>query len=156
MTREIWRSVGGYSDTFVSNMGRALRFKFSSRDGGVGSELDFKLLKGSPTGTPNRHGVRRRRIDFKKDGKWRGRTKSHLVLELFVGPRPFGYLACQVNDDPLDDRLDNLYWGTHEDNAADARRNRLKEKEAEKNELATLPVTFDSDLIGNVVILETF
>ena len=46
-----------------------------------------------------------------------------LMLEAFVGPRPPGELARHLNDDSLDDRLENLAWGTHADNRRDAWRN---------------------------------
>jgi hypothetical protein len=31
--------------------------------------------------------------------------------------------ACHRNDDPQDNRLENLYWGTHQQNSEDAKRN---------------------------------
>jgi hypothetical protein len=46
-----------------------------------------------------------------------------LVLESFVGARPIGMLALHTNDDPLDNRLANLYWGTQADNIRDAQHN---------------------------------
>lgn len=42
-----------------------------------------------------------------------------LVLEAFVGPRLDGMEARHLNGDPADNRLDNLAWGTKEENAAD-------------------------------------
>ena len=45
------------------------------------------------------------------------------VLEAFVGLRPEGMWALHRNDNPLDNRLDNLYWGTHEENIRDAKMN---------------------------------
>lgn len=46
-----------------------------------------------------------------------------LVLEAFVGPRPDRYMGCHRNDDPCDNRLDNLYWGTATENSLDTVRN---------------------------------
>lgn len=48
----------------------------------------------------------------------------HAVLLAYVGPRPDGALGRHLNDDPADNRVENLAWGTHLDNAADRRRNR--------------------------------
>ena len=48
---------------------------------------------------------------------------SILILETFVGRRPKGFEGCHKNDNKIDDRLKNLYWGTHSDNAKDAFRN---------------------------------
>lgn len=56
-----------------------------------------------------------------------GREKTEylhrVVLEAFVGPCPEGMMSCHRNDDPSDNRLDNLYWGTAEDNSRDAEMN---------------------------------
>jgi hypothetical protein len=54
-----------------------------------------------------------------------------LVLETFVGPRPDGEVVRHLNDNPADNHLVNLTYGTHADNAEDARRNgRLCEGES--------------------------
>jgi hypothetical protein len=45
------------------------------------------------------------------------------VLEAFVGQRPPGAEGRHRNDDPLDNRLANLQWGTHAENMADMMRN---------------------------------
>ncbi len=49
-----------------------------------------------------------------------------LVLEAFVGPRPEGMNGLHRNDDPADNRLENLYWGTQSQNVSDAIRNGKK------------------------------
>ncbi|WAS97193.1 HNH endonuclease signature motif containing protein [Nannocystis punicea] len=57
------------------------------------------------------------------DGVRRNRYVHQLVLLAHVGPAPDGAHACHINDDPADNRLDNLYWGTAAHNRADQRRN---------------------------------
>lgn len=57
------------------------------------------------------------------DGVRRNRYVHQLVLLAHVGPAPDGAHACHKNDDPADNRLDNLYWGTAAHNQADRRRN---------------------------------
>ena len=52
-------------------------------------------------------------------GRGNGRRVHRLVLEAFVGPCPEGLEACHSNGDPTDNRLENLRWGTHEDNHQD-------------------------------------
>ena len=42
-----------------------------------------------------------------------------LVLEAFVGPCPPGCETRHLNGNPADNRLCNLAWGTHRENAAD-------------------------------------
>lgn len=46
-----------------------------------------------------------------------------LVLEAFVGPCPEGMMACHADDNPTNNNLSNLRWGTIHDNLADAYRN---------------------------------
>jgi len=51
-----------------------------------------------------------------------------LVLTTFVGPRPKGMHGCHRDDNPHNNRLDNLYWGTPRQNARDAVNNGLNWK----------------------------
>jgi hypothetical protein len=48
----------------------------------------------------------------------------HAVLLTFVGPRPDGQIGLHGDDDPTNNAVENLSWGTRLDNAADRRRNR--------------------------------
>jgi hypothetical protein len=48
----------------------------------------------------------------------------HLVLEAFDRPRPPGYVARHWDDNPKNNQLPNLLWGTHKDNHQDRVRNR--------------------------------
>ncbi len=55
----------------------------------------------------------------------RGTLYVHqLVAEAFIGPRPEGQVVRHLNDDPLDNWLENLEYGTHEQNMKDSVRNR--------------------------------
>jgi hypothetical protein len=47
-----------------------------------------------------------------------------LLLEAFVSPRPLGMWGLHRNDQRQDNRLDNLYWGSHADNVQDATTNK--------------------------------
>jgi hypothetical protein len=50
-----------------------------------------------------------------------------LVLSLFGPPRPSPkHVVCHVNDDKVDNRLCNLYWGTIRENNLDAIKNRRR------------------------------
>ncbi|MGC5078489.1 HNH endonuclease signature motif containing protein [Agrococcus sp. DT81.2] len=62
------------------------------------------------------------RVQF--EGKSRVVRVHHLVLEAFVGPRPDGMFGCHWNDDPYDNRLENLRWATPSANSLDSVRNR--------------------------------
>ena len=57
-------------------------------------------------------------------GDKRVRKLATLLLLTFVGPKPYPRAeARHLNDISLDDRLENLAWGTHAENMADAVRN---------------------------------
>lgn len=46
-----------------------------------------------------------------------------LVLEAFVGPCPEGMECCHEDDNPSNNNLSNLRWGTRLDNSKDKKRN---------------------------------
>ena len=48
----------------------------------------------------------------------------HAVLLAYVGPRPAGLCGLHRDDDPAHNFVENLYWGTRLENAADRKRNR--------------------------------
>lgn len=57
-----------------------------------------------------------------------GHTLVHrLVLTAFVGPPPEGTEGCHENGESLDNRLTNLYWGTHSQNMRDTVRHRTNQ-----------------------------
>lgn len=86
-----------------------------------------------------RHGVRRplkaKMLSTKRNRdygyilvsiKAKGRLLHHLVLEAFVGPRPEGMIALHKDDDPTNNKLSNLRWGTRKENAKDSKVNKKK------------------------------
>ena len=50
------------------------------------------------------------------EGKQCTRFVHSLVLTAFVAPRPEGMYALHKDDDPTNNSLDNLYWGTQSEN----------------------------------------
>lgn len=56
------------------------------------------------------------------DRKPKTRCVHRLVAEAFIGPCPPGMMALHRDGDHLNNRWQNLYYGTAADNAADARR----------------------------------
>ena len=59
---------------------------------------------------------------YNSDGR-RDFPVGHLVMEAFGSPRPNGAVMRHLNDDPDDNRIVNLAWGTQADNMRDALRN---------------------------------
>jgi hypothetical protein len=58
-----------------------------------------------------------------KLGKNNSRLVHILVLEAFVGPRPDGAYGLHWDDDPSNNRVENLRWGTPSENMYDKVRN---------------------------------
>jgi hypothetical protein len=55
----------------------------------------------------------------------------HAVLLAFGSPRPEGLVCRHLDDNPANNRLDNLRWGTYQENVDDAIRNdRIRHGEA--------------------------
>lgn len=56
-------------------------------------------------------------------GRKNRRYLHQLMLENFVSPRPQGMVACHKDDNPSNNHIENLYWGTPKQNLADRRKN---------------------------------
>lgn len=76
---------------------------------------------------------RLKQVPSKRDGRYKvtlcgswGKRQVYihvLVLEAWVGPRPAGMLGLHYDDNPTNNNVGNLRWGTHADNIADSIRN---------------------------------
>lgn len=62
-----------------------------------------------------------------------------LVCHAFHGPRPPHRMACHENDIKTDNRAENLYWGTAQDNLRDMHRNK------KDRDIRTLVEAFNSE-----------
>ncbi len=113
---EEWRWVSGYEGKYkISNLGRSFsceRMEWTGR-----REVRARVLRPAFRGNYLT-------VVF-MDGL--GQRKTHkvhlLVLEAFVGPRPLGLVARHLDDDPSNNSLENLEWGTYQDNTFDRVRN---------------------------------
>lgn len=79
-----------------------------------------------------------------------------LVLRAFVGPPPEGHECCHRDDDPSNNKLSNLRWGTRSDNLHDAVRNGKKpvgERHA-GSKLTTAIVKKIRPLFGRITYVE--
>jgi hypothetical protein len=61
-------------------------------------------------------------VNFWQEKKLRLRTVHSLVAETFLGPRPPGSEVRHLDGDPLNNRVENLAYGTRIENAADRER----------------------------------
>jgi len=111
---ETWAQIKGFEGIYeVSTLGRVRSLDRPQRVRGNGISLQKgQILKQWKQGSYMY-------CDLRKPGI-RQRARVHVVvLETFVCPRPEGMIACHGNGDPTDNRLSNLRWGTHTENAQD-------------------------------------
>jgi len=112
---EIWKGIPGYTGSYeVSDQGRV---RSLSRIDTRGRRRGERILK--PRSAKSGH----RFVALYADNVRTGWAVHVLVLEVFVGPRPTGLDACHWNDDPTDNRVANLRWGTRSENIRDSVRN---------------------------------
>lgn len=116
MVDEVWRGVVGCErDYQVSSAGRVRsvpRLITKRRNGGSAfvHPVSGRILKCIPT--------KKGYLTIRVGGRMR--LVHHLVLEAFVGPRPDGAEARHFPDrDKTNNRVDNLHWGTAQDNSDD-------------------------------------
>lgn len=110
---EEWRPVLGYEGLYeVSNHGRV---RSVPREDRRGYAWRGKIRAGVPQGKYGHVGVM-----LYRNCKHEKKYVYRLVLEAFVSPCPEGYQACHNDGDPANNRLDNLRWGTPQENVLDA------------------------------------
>lgn len=111
-----WAPIPGFEARYeasdaglIRSLDRVIKTKRGSR------RLKGRILKPGKLGNTNhRHVVLEGRVD---------RTVHSLVLEAFVGPCPPGMEARHRDDDPTNNALENLVWGSRSQNSDDAIRN---------------------------------
>ncbi len=82
----------------------------------------------------------------KVDGKYVQPYVHEIVLTAFSGSRPAGNMVVKhKNDDPDDNRLCNLEWGSRRENALDMHRNRSEERFSDlaTNKVISFPIRKD-------------
>ena len=118
-TPERWLPVPGYEGHYsVSNLGR---IRSEGRTIAYADGRSRWLPESVLNPYKNEHGYLR--VNLCNNSKQELRYVHRIVLEAFVGEAPPGTHACHWNDDPEDNRLENLRWGTQSDNALDMVRN---------------------------------
>ncbi len=103
---------------------------YASLDGRIWSNKRQMWLKPGVMNNPNSKSKGRLFVALRKNNKSFYRTVHRLILETYVGPRPSGMECCHNNDNPADNRLENLRWDTHENNLKDRKRNGINQGEA--------------------------
>ena len=120
-TIETWREIVGYPNYRVSDQGNVQ----SKRHRNGLPSPDWRDMKPVPDG----HGYPMVKL-YRKDDKPKWFFVSTLVLEAFDSPRPFPDAVARhfFSNDPLDNRLVNLRWGTQSANCMDKERHGTAQK----------------------------
>jgi len=117
-----WRAIPDWEGRYeVSDTGQVRSVDRRVRDARGydvfmrGQPIKSRLVRGYP------------QVNLMRPGKtWSAKVHT-LVLLAFVGQRPDGHEARHLNGDRTDNRLENLRWGTREENDADrVKHNSLK------------------------------
>lgn len=97
-TPEIWKPVVGFPPFEVSTHGR------------IYSHRSNRILRGTVAA-----------VGYRTVSCGYGDTRyvHALVGEAFIGPRPEGYVMRHLDGDRLNNRVENLLWGTPRENALD-------------------------------------
>jgi len=115
---EVWKDVPGYEGFYqVSNLGRVksmARIRIAGRGGA--QQLPERLKK--PGKTKFGYIV----VGLYRNSKCKQCWMHRLVLEAFIGPRPHKMETRHLDGDKTNNRLENLKWGTIEENWEDKRR----------------------------------
>lgn len=116
---EVWKPVPGYEGFYsVSDFGRVRSDKRTIVDkNGHGRKMPEVIM--TPEKKTSGHLV----VCLWKNHERTKRYIHRIVLETFVGEAPAGTQACHWNDDKEDNRLENLRWGTPNENMLDRVRN---------------------------------
>ena len=114
MEEEIWKPITENNDYEISSLGRVRSLdRIINCNDGIKSFYKEKIL----TSTKDARGRPIVRISVNNKGK--KMYISRLIAIHFI-PNPNNYpCVCHKNDIKEDNRIENLYWGTHKMNAND-------------------------------------
>lgn len=107
MNRCDWLPIPGYEGRYeVSDQGEVRSLPRYRSRGGI-----LRPHPSLPGGYPS--------VNLRKDGAGKTMRVHALVMLAFVGPRPEGQVTRHLNGNPLDNRLENLTYGTPTENNLD-------------------------------------
>lgn len=110
---ETWKPVVGYERYYeVSDIGRV---RSLGRRDTQGRWCPSRILKAAPRDSTDDH----LRVRLSVDGRTISVYVHRLMLQSFVGPAPAGHEGCHRDDNPWNNTLGNLRWGTRSDNVLD-------------------------------------
>jgi len=114
---EKWLPVVDFPDYEVSSMGRVK--SINPRQGSRAAQ-NGGILAGYKSRINTSY--ERWSVSLRKNGKTYYAKIHRLVLDAFIGPAPSGMVCLHINGDSLDNRIENLRWGTQKENSADSKK----------------------------------
>jgi len=110
--KEIWKDIPNYEGLYqASNYGQ---IKSLAKKYGNNGYHKQRILKPGKDKDGYLH------ILLSKNNVRRYTTVHKLVLETFIGPCPPGMQCRHLNENPKNNKSDNLKWGTPKENKADS------------------------------------
>ena len=113
--REEWRPIPGWETHYeASSIGRIRSIPHPVHCGGGRTRITTATVlkpRADVHGRPH--------VNLCRDGACRNHTPGSLVAAAFHGSRPNGMLVRHLNDDPWDNRPENLAYGTKSENTWD-------------------------------------
>ncbi len=98
-----WQDIPGFSQYQVSDSGEILSYHR-----GKPRQLKVRLSQGRAV------------VSLYQNGKQFYTLVGPLILTIFVGPKPLGMECCHWDGNPMNNRISNLRWDTHQENVADS------------------------------------
>lgn len=133
MSIEIWKPVVGFESFY--EISSESRIKSLARIDSRGFNRKERMMN------PHKDSHGYYVVGLTVNGKTSYRKVHQLLLEAFVGPRPSSeHVGRHLNDNPADNSLLNLAWGTHQENKDDSVRNDSHSR-GERNRHAVLNET---------------
>lgn len=121
--KEVWKDIQGYERFYqVSNLGRVKSLDkttiFNYKDG----RTETRLVKGRIL-KPLVNSSNRLQVSLSLNGKQKLFQIHVLVALAFIGSKPEGQIVRHLDDNPQNNKADNLAYGTIKDNMIDAYKN---------------------------------
>ena len=126
---EIWKPIPNYPNYFASNLGRIKRGAYSYtqqnpiRNCLCRHVMPEKIMAQHLVKTitrPNRRGIGYLFCAPRINGVNKRLAVHVAVATAFLGERPQGYDVCHIDNNPMNNRIENLKYGTRKENMANS------------------------------------
>ena len=119
MEKEIWKDIPGYEGRYqASSLGRIKSLKRKVRGENPYTRKEFFRTVPERILRPGRF-CKCGHVSVVLGHKTAGKPVHQLVAFTFLGPRPEGLDILHINGNPLDNRAENLMYGTRTENILD-------------------------------------